>query len=198
VLSALVLSAIGCAAEGRESKPSGRAALPKAVAIEAVSERAPGAAAEGLADAVATVATARTADLDERTGAADARRAPRARHTPLPHARPTEPAWDMPWKECTGVHVYIVSYSPRYPEHSVASISTGSRGRAYAVHPGQWLGEWEVLAITDDWSGLRPAVWLRHGAETCRARLSGNPERVPPAEPVRKHRRKVRRKRARR
>jgi hypothetical protein len=60
------------------------------------------------------------------------------------------------------------------------------------VRPGQWLGEWEVLAITDDWSGMRPGVWLRRGAEVCRARLNGNPERVPPRRMKRRRAKKSR------
>lgn len=103
--------------------------------------------------------------------------------------------WDKPWTECEDVHVYIVSLSPLHPERSAASLATTGIGRAHVVSPGQWIGDWELLAITDDWSGAKPHVWLQRGTEVCRARLDGNPARVPPP---RSTKRKARRSRARR
>lgn len=91
-----------------------------------------------------------------------------------------QPSWHEPWKECVGLRVHIVSLSPGDPEDSAASISTTANGRAHIVHPGQWIGEWEVLAITDDWTGMKPGVWLRRDAEVCRALLSGSHEHAQP------------------
>jgi transposase len=39
---------------------------------------------------------------------------------------------------------------------------------------GQTIGSFEVIAITDDWSGLNPIVWLKDGREICRVALDGN------------------------
>jgi hypothetical protein len=62
------------------------------------------------------------------------------------------------------------------------------------------LGDWEVLAITDDWTGLNPGVWLVKDWQVCRAELAGNPSRVHVAlkPPIKKKRPRKRRPRGKR
>lgn len=102
--------------------------------------------------------------------------------------------------ECSGVFVYIVTTSVDSPRDSAASLASSKNGRARLRRPGQMLGDWEVLGITDDWSGLNPAVWLLKGHQVCRAELAGNPARVhvalkPPAKKRKPRRRRRRGKR---
>lgn len=101
--------------------------------------------------------------------------------------------------ECEGVFVYIVTTS-EHPRDSAASMAVGKKGPARFRRPGQTMGEWEVLAITDDWTGLNPAVWLLKDHEICRAELAGNPSRVhvAPKPPVKVKKKKKKRKRKKR
>jgi hypothetical protein len=80
--------------------------------------------------------------------------------------------------ECPEIFVYIVSVVEPDARLSVASLGVGHDGPARLRHLGDRIGDWEVAAITDDWSGLRPEVWLVRGEAYCRARLAGNPSRV--------------------
>ena len=91
--------------------------------------------------------------------------------------------------------MYIVTLALGAPDRSAAAIAMSRDARAHTVHPGQWIGEHEVLAITDDWTGAHPHVWLRRGIEVCRATLNGNPARVV-APPV-KQKRAIQRRRRR-
>jgi hypothetical protein len=101
--------------------------------------------------------------------------------------------------ECKGVFVYIVTTFQHSPLDSAASLASSQTGPARLRRVGQSLGEWEVLAITDDWTGLNPSVWLLKDREVCRAELAGNPSRVhvlpKPPPPKRKPRRRRGRKR---
>jgi hypothetical protein len=83
---------------------------------------------------------------------------------------------------CAGVFVYIVTVAEATPRFSAASLALGKTSPARFRRPGERLGEWEVVAITDDWSGLNPGVWLAKDDSICRAELAGNPSRihVPP------------------
>lgn len=102
--------------------------------------------------------------------------------------------------ECTGVFVYIVTTSVDSPLDSTASLGWSRTGRARLRRAGQMVGDWEVLGITDDWSGLNPAVWLVKDHEVCRAELAGNPARVHVAlkPPVKKPKKRKRRRRGKR
>jgi hypothetical protein len=102
--------------------------------------------------------------------------------------------------ECGDVFVYIVSVAEAAPMASAASLAVGKTSPARFRRPGDFIGDWEVLAITEDWSGMNPAVWLLKGDGVCRAELAGNPARVhvplkqaknPPV--VRKRRRRAKR-----
>lgn len=85
--------------------------------------------------------------------------------------------------ECNDVFVYIVSIAEGSPLASTASLAVGKTSPARLRRPGQRIGDWDVLAITDDWTGANPAVWLLKGNAVCRAELAGNPTRVhaPPS-----------------
>lgn len=80
--------------------------------------------------------------------------------------------------ECDDVFVYIVSIAEAAPMASAASLAVGKTSPARLRRPGQRIGGWEVLAITEDSSGVNPAVWLLKGNAVCRAELAGNPARV--------------------
>ncbi len=100
--------------------------------------------------------------------------------------------------ECNDVFVYIVSTSEA-PAASAASLAVGKASPARFRRPGQSIGDWEVLAITDDWSGVNPGVWLLKDDAVCRAELAGNPARVHvPLKQVRKRKVTRRRRRGRR
>jgi hypothetical protein len=101
--------------------------------------------------------------------------------------------------ECGDVFVYIVSVA-EVPTASAASLAVGKTSPARFRRPGDRIGDWEVLAITEDWSGMNPAVWLLKGDAVCRAELAGNPARVHvPLRQVKKPVvRKKRRRRAKR
>ena len=79
---------------------------------------------------------------------------------------------------CTDVFVYIVTIAEDSPRHSAASFATQESARARFVRPGESVGGWELLAITDDWTGVNPVVWLIHGDQVCRTGLTGNVARV--------------------
>lgn len=84
---------------------------------------------------------------------------------------------EQEWERCSGVFVYIVSISDHGGAHSSASLAAHPAGKARFRRVGQSVGDWEVLWISDDWSGVNPAVWLIRGQEVCRAELAGNPQR---------------------
>lgn len=79
---------------------------------------------------------------------------------------------------CTGVFVYAVTLNESAPRRSAVSLATSANTPARYVRPGQRVDGWEVLSITDDWTGANPVVWLARDEEVCRARLTGNPARV--------------------
>lgn len=94
---------------------------------------------------------------------------------------------------CKGLFVYAVSLLEGAPRASAVSFATDASSAGKYAHPGQKVGDWEVLSITDDWSGSDPSIWLIHEGEVCRAHLTGNPTRVPPPPPPPRPRRKRRR-----
>jgi hypothetical protein len=94
---------------------------------------------------------------------------------------------------CKGLFVYAVSLLEGLPRASAVSFATDASSPGKYVHPGQKVGGWEVLSITDDWSGANPSVWLIHDGEVCRAHLTGNPARTPPPPPPPPPRRRRRR-----
>jgi hypothetical protein len=104
------------------------------------------------------------------------------------------------WTECASVFVYIVTTFEHAPSHSAASLAVSRSAPARFRRPGQTIGTWEVLAITEDWTGLNPIVWLARDGEICRAELAGNPSRVhvlpkPPPKKKARRKRKPRRRR---
>lgn len=106
---------------------------------------------------------------------------------PLPELPKTAP-------QCEGAHVYIVTYVPDEPSASVASLALDGAQSGTLRRVGQTIGGYEVAAITEDWSGLNPTVWLRRDGKLCRARLDGNSKRGPseprPAPKTRKRKRR--------
>jgi hypothetical protein len=108
------------------------------------------------------------------------------------------PPADYPRVDCNDIFVYIVTIAEGAPERSAASIGVGKRGPARFRRLGETIGDWTVLAITDDWTGLNPDVWLEKDGTACRAELEGNASRVhqapkPPPRPKAKARRRPRR-----
>jgi hypothetical protein len=79
---------------------------------------------------------------------------------------------------CTGVFVYAVTLNESAPRWSAVSLATSNTAPARYARPGQRVEEWEVLSITDDWTGANPVVWLTRDEEVCRTSLTGNPARV--------------------
>jgi hypothetical protein len=115
----------------------------------------------------------------------------------IPLGAEPEPSYER--TECGDVFVYIVSIAEAAPMASAASLGIGKGSPARFRRPGQRIGDWEVLAITDDWSGANPGVWLLKNNAVCRAELAGNPTRVhAPLKQVQKKAIKRRRGRARR
>lgn len=90
------------------------------------------------------------------------------------------PPSDYPRVGCDDVFVYIVTIAEGAPRLSAASIGIGKKAPARFRRPGETIGDWTVLAITDDWPGIEPDVWLEKDGSACRAELAGNPSRVPP------------------
>jgi hypothetical protein len=88
------------------------------------------------------------------------------------------PPPDYPRTECDDVFVYIVTLAEGSPQSSAASLGLGSKGAARFRQPGERIGTWTVLAITDDWTGLEPDVWLEKDGVVCQAQLAGNPARL--------------------
>jgi hypothetical protein len=108
------------------------------------------------------------------------------------------PSPSYPVVRCTGVFVYIVTLSDDAPEWSAASLGLGKSGPARIRYPGDTLGDFTVLSINDDSTGLNPEVWLERDGVVCRAELAGNPARVhvplkAPRQTVAAKRRKRRR-----
>jgi hypothetical protein len=96
------------------------------------------------------------------------------------------PPATYPRVDCDGIFVYIVTLVEDAPRLSSASIGVGETGPARFRRPGQTVGAWTLLAISDDWSGLQPRVWLAKKGTACLAKLAGNPTRshqtsTPPA-----------------
>jgi len=79
---------------------------------------------------------------------------------------------------CKGVFVYIVTVAENAPSRSAVSFATSETAQANLARPGERVGGWELLAITDDWTGANPVVWLLRDDEVCRTGLTGNPARV--------------------
>jgi hypothetical protein len=79
--------------------------------------------------------------------------------------------------KCEGIYVYIVSIAVENPEESSVSLSLTPDGTGRFRYVGDAIGRFEVLSITDDWSGHQPKVWLRDGLEVCQAGLAGNEKR---------------------
>ena len=88
------------------------------------------------------------------------------------------PPATYPRVDCEDIFVYIVTIAEGAPLRSSASIGVGRKGPARVRRPGQDVAGWTVLAISDDWSGLNPRVWLDKDGAACRAELAGNPSRV--------------------
>jgi hypothetical protein len=109
------------------------------------------------------------------------------------------PPPSYPRTRCDDVFVYIVTIAEGAPERSAASLGLGKTGPARFRQLGETIGDYTVLSITDDSTGLNPAVWLGKEGAACRAELAGNPARVHVPLPVRKNSvAKPRRKRRRR
>jgi hypothetical protein len=106
------------------------------------------------------------------------------------------PPPDYPRVGCKDIFVYIVTIAEGAPLRSAASIGVGKKGPARLRRPGEALGDWTVLAITDDWTGINPEVWLEKDGAACRAELAGNPSRIHPA-PKPRAKAKARRRRRR-
>jgi len=107
------------------------------------------------------------------------------------------PPATYPRVDCKDIFVYIVMIAEGAPLRSSASIGVGKKGPARFRRPGQRVASWTVLAISDDWTGLNPRVWLEKDGTACRAELAGNPSRAhqTPKPPPRA---KARRRRSRR
>jgi hypothetical protein len=110
------------------------------------------------------------------------------------------PPSTAPRVSCKDVFVYIVSVAERAPMSSTASLGIGKDGPARFRRPGQRIGDWTLLAISDDWTGHTPNVWLEKDGAVCKAKLAGNPARVhealsPPPKATRARQRKSRRSR---
>ncbi len=156
----------------------------------------------GAADAGAPAADAGAADAD---AGADA--GATALEEEDPPEEPGEPLYVYAG-ECEGVHVYIVTVSVDDPSQSTASISTAASGDGSYRRVGDFIGDYEVKAIRDDWTGLAPKVWLAHDGELCYAPLTGSEQREKAAaqralqrkrkRSKKKRRRKRRRRRRRR
>jgi hypothetical protein len=106
------------------------------------------------------------------------------------------PPPDYPRVGCKDIFVYIVTIAEGAPLRSAASIGVGKKGPARLRRPGEALGDWTVLAITDDWTGINPEVWLEKDGAACRAELAGNPSRIHQA-PKPRAKAKARRRRRR-
>jgi hypothetical protein len=87
---------------------------------------------------------------------------------------------------CDGVFVYIVTLAEGAPEWSAASLGLGKKGPARVRHPGDTLGDFTVLSINDDSTGLNPEVWLEREGAVCKAELAGNPSRIHVPLPTRR------------
>jgi hypothetical protein len=99
------------------------------------------------------------------------------------------PPDDFPRVTCEDVFVYIVSIADGSPRRSAATIGIGKKARSQLRRPGETIGEWTILAISDDRTGINPDVWLEKDGAVCRAELEGNPARVPPKKPRPFHKR---------
>lgn len=123
---------------------------------------------------------------------------------PTPLSSP--PLLEYHGSRCTGVFVYIVTVASDSPRRSAVSLAESETAQARLLHPGERVGAWELLAITDDWTGVNPTVWLVRDGQVCRTGLTGNPARVKAAQQrqlqqeqqERERRRQRRRRRARR
>jgi hypothetical protein len=105
------------------------------------------------------------------------------------------PPPEYPRVGCPEIFVYIVTVAEGAPQRSAASLGVGKQGPARFRRPGERIGDWTVLAISDDWTGLNPDVWLGKDGTVCRAELDGNPSRVhqapkPPPKPKARRRRR--------
>jgi hypothetical protein len=116
-------------------------------------------------------------------------------HSGKPTAVESPPALAYHGATCSGVFVYIVTISEQSPRHSAVSFATKDTARSSFARPGQAVGPWEVLAITDDWTGTNPVVWLTRDDEVCRTGLTGNPIRARMARDKQRKKRKSKRRR---
>jgi hypothetical protein len=190
----------GLAEVARSTSASSMAAPPPSLKMDSEARAPqstvpePGEAPEPRADT--TSASLDAAGLQADRAASQPVQAPEeASEKIVPLALDPEPAYVR--TECSDVFVYIVSVADA-PMASAASLAVGKSARARFRRPGQSIGDWEVLAISDDWSGTNPGVWLLDGNAVCRAELAGNPTRVHvPLKQARKPRAKRRRRRAR-
>jgi hypothetical protein len=83
-----------------------------------------------------------------------------------------------PRPRCDDIFVYIVTIAEGAPQRSAASLGLGKAGPARFRQVGETFGDFAVLSITDDSTGLNPAVWLGKNGSVCKAELAGNPTRV--------------------
>jgi hypothetical protein len=135
----------------------------------------------GLPTSAAPAAPSKPSELqlDTRSSTPVARSVAEHSEAPSPIGMPSEITYRG--ASCTGLFVYIVTVSERSPRHSAVSFATSSDARARFARPGQVVEQWEVLAITEDWTGHNPVVWLLRAGEVCRAGLTGNPARLQAA-----------------
>ena len=103
-----------------------------------------------------------------------------------------------PRTSCDDVFVYIVTLAEGAPERSAASLGIGKSSPARLRLPGEKIGDWTVLAITDDSTGINPDVWLEKNGAACSAELAGNPARVAVATKPRVKKAKKKKKKRRR
>jgi hypothetical protein len=197
-----VTSTAGAPAPSKSPAPAGGVAS-KAVAKAVVKapappERSTAAAPDPLLATFPTVAEPQAAGNFERRAEASEKVIPlgleatSSDEEPLTLGEP--PPADFPRTRCDEIFVYIVSIVEGAPLSSAASLGVGKKGPARLRRAGERIGDWTVLAISDDWSGLNPDVWLEKDGWVCRAELAGNPARIhQPPKPRPPRRRKRRR-----
>lgn len=161
------------------------------VRVSGVFERQPGRGTTVPPSAVASGPEKRTAERVIIAGAEDASEAKQVLEIPRARLEEPPPIADVRALEhlapprCADIFVYAVSISPSFPEYSAASIAPGADSRGRFRQIGQSIGDWEVSAIIDDWSGLNPEVWLSRDELLCRAELAGNSKRNRPPSKAR-------------
>ena len=137
--------------------------------------RAPGAAEEGVTRAFEALAEATEKAIPVGSGVSLGDALLDDPEGILTLGQPPPPGY--PRADCDGIFVYIVTLVEGAPLSSSASIGVGETGPARFRRPGHKVGTWTLLAISDDWSGLQPKVWMAKNGTVCLAKLAGNPTR---------------------